>query len=297
MPFLALALGTTGGPRESNLTSFLLGPPEGSYFIALDAGSLLSGCSHAIERGHRYCHEKGLSDELALLHHIRAYLISHPHLDHLSGLIINSQIDRAKSILALPFTIDAIRDHLFNDIIWPNFSNEGENARNLYTYERLELGKKRKIAGTEMSVEPFLLAHSKRAPSSAFLIEKGGEYVLYLGDTASDKISGRPLLESLWRHIAPLIKEKKLRALFLECSYLKQRETHHLTAELFIEELNRLSEFSRSDLEGLKVVVIHRKEEFDEKNEQPKLIEEMLKKNNRWRVELLFPNQGESFLL
>lgn len=71
---------------------------------------------------------------------IHSFLITHPHLDHLSGLAINTpglEYGReAKAIVALPSMIDAIKTHIFNDTIWPNLSDEGDGA-GFVTYRRL----------------------------------------------------------------------------------------------------------------------------------------------------------------
>lgn len=76
---------------------------------------------------------------------IATYLITHSHLDHISGLVINtaalSNPMNPKRIAALPSTIDAMKDHIFNDIIWPNLSDENGGA-GLVTFTRLEESEK-----------------------------------------------------------------------------------------------------------------------------------------------------------
>jgi cAMP phosphodiesterase len=72
-----------------------------------------------------------------LLHSV---LITHPHLDHVSGIAINTPAleygREAKAIVALPSTIDAIKQNIFNDTIWPNLSDEGHGV-GFVTYRRL----------------------------------------------------------------------------------------------------------------------------------------------------------------
>jgi cAMP phosphodiesterase len=55
---------------------------------------------------------------------VSTYLITHPHLDHISGFVINTasfqHTSRPKRLAALSTTIDAIKTHIFNDVIWPN---------------------------------------------------------------------------------------------------------------------------------------------------------------------------------
>lgn len=73
---------------------------------------------------------------------IDTYLITHPHLDHISGFIINTAGlagPRRKKLAGLPGTIQALKTHIFNNVIWPNLSDEDHGA-GLFTYMRLNEG-------------------------------------------------------------------------------------------------------------------------------------------------------------
>lgn len=73
---------------------------------------------------------------------IDTYLITHPHLDHISGFAINTAGlagPRRKKLAGLPGTVQALKTHLFNNIIWPNLSDEDHGA-GLFTYMRLNEG-------------------------------------------------------------------------------------------------------------------------------------------------------------
>lgn len=127
--------------------------------VAVDAGTLFAGITRIFERckiesrGDDYVARDGpfiglsLPDTTARAnagHVIRnilgTILITHPHLDHLSALAINSQVLEAgsgpKAVAALPSVLTALKNHLFNDVIWPNMSDEDGGA-GLYTYQRL----------------------------------------------------------------------------------------------------------------------------------------------------------------
>jgi cAMP phosphodiesterase len=72
---------------------------------------------------------------------ISTFLITHPHLDHIAGFVINTAglpgpNSRPKRLAGLPKTIEAFRKHIFNDVIWPNLSDENLGA-GLVTYMRL----------------------------------------------------------------------------------------------------------------------------------------------------------------
>lgn len=75
--------------------------------------------------------------------HVSTYLITHPHLDHLSGFVINTaafhNTSRPKRLAALPFTVNAIKNHIFNNIIWPNLTDE-DGGVGLVTFQRLAEG-------------------------------------------------------------------------------------------------------------------------------------------------------------
>lgn len=73
---------------------------------------------------------------------VDTYLITHPHLDHISGMVVNTAAlpgTRVKRIAALPSTISAFKNHIFNNVIWPNLSDENDGA-GLVTYMRLVEG-------------------------------------------------------------------------------------------------------------------------------------------------------------
>ncbi|KAL6707526.1 elongation factor EF-1 gamma subunit [Coniothyrium glycines] len=75
--------------------------------------------------------------------HISTYLITHPHLDHVSGFVINTaafhNTSRPKRLAALPFTVNAIKNHIFNNVIWPNLTDE-DGGVGLVTFQRLAEG-------------------------------------------------------------------------------------------------------------------------------------------------------------
>lgn len=70
---------------------------------------------------------------------VDTYLITHPHLDHISGFVVNTAglpATRPKRLAGLPATISAFSNHIFNNVIWPNLSDE-KNGAGLVTYMRL----------------------------------------------------------------------------------------------------------------------------------------------------------------
>src|SRR5210317_1761050 len=72
----------------------------------------------------------GIGDlALAELQPIRHVFITHAHLDHIAGLpflvdsVFDEDVDTPVTVYARDETLRAIQDHLFNDVIWPNFAH------------------------------------------------------------------------------------------------------------------------------------------------------------------------------
>lgn len=64
--------------------------------------------------------------EIFIREQIKAYLISHGHLDHITGFLINSANDKSeKFIIGLNETIKIIKDHYFNNKAWADFGPTG----------------------------------------------------------------------------------------------------------------------------------------------------------------------------
>jgi len=83
-------------------------------------------------------------DELARIDHI---LISHSHLDHVLaiGLLADSVARRRAGLApirvhALPATIEALRTHLFNGVIWPDFTRLPSPERPVLAFEPFAVG-------------------------------------------------------------------------------------------------------------------------------------------------------------
>ena len=75
--------------------------------------------------------------------YVSTYLITHPHLDHLSGFTVNTAAfhatSRPKTLAALPSTVEAVKSHIFNDVIWPNLTDE-DGGVGFVTFQRLKEG-------------------------------------------------------------------------------------------------------------------------------------------------------------
>lgn len=292
--FEVVPLGVKGGVDETNLSAYLVAPKHTNNFICLDAGTINAGIEKAIENN-----VFTVSSDEVLRKYIKGYLISHAHLDHISGLIINSPADSSKTVYATKKCMETIENHYFNGEAWANFGDEGSGFQiKKYHFQTLPPGEETPLTNTEMTVKAFPLSHGNPVESTAFLIKNEENYVLYLGDTGPDEIEKSNNLRILWQAVAPLIKEKQLRGIFIEVSFPNEQPDNalygHLTPDHLMKELSKLEEFAgKGSLQDFKIIITHRKPPT--KNIQK--IKEQLKKDNALGVDFIFPEQGKKFEL
>jgi cAMP phosphodiesterase len=287
--FQVVPLGIKGGVDESNLSAYAIAASGTQDYVCLDAGTLHAGIRTAIKK------RVWKGDAIAFLRkQIKGYLISHPHFDHVNGLVINAPDDSSKYIYGIESCLSVLKEKHFSWKSWANFGNEGEApALNKYTYQYLIPGKEVPLHNTSLFVTPFVLSHVNPNESTAFLLRNGEHYVLYLGDTGCDRIEKSDKLQQLWQAIAPLVQTKKLKAVFIEVSFASEQPDNllfgHLTPALLMEELKVLERICGiGKLKNLNVVITHIKPHGN----RERLIKMQLKQLNSLQLNLIYPRQG-----
>ena len=289
--FTVVPLGVKGGLAEGNLSAYLVAAAGSPDFISLDAGSLRPGLEKAVAN-----HVFTTSVDEVLRQSIKGYCISHPHLDHVAGLLLNAPDDAPKPIYGLPACLITLQEDYFNWQAWPNFGSGGR-APALHKYELCELTPQQEtpLANTPLRVQAFVLSHGNPYQSTAFLVRSRDNYLLYLGDTGADELEKTHCLRDLWLAIQPLVERRQLRAIFMEVSYPNaQPPTQlfgHLTPTLLLRELAVLAQLTGpSALRGLPVVITHLKPTAGNET----LIKQELTAGNALQLQLVFPEQGRA---
>jgi cAMP phosphodiesterase len=288
--FTVVPLGVKGGIDESNLSAYLLAAGSSNDFICLDAGTLHFGIQQAIKKG-----SFKVSAETVLKQYIKGYFISHAHLDHVSGLIINSPEDSTKNIYGLAQCLETIKTHYFTWQSWANFTNEGDAPQlKKYSYHPLEPGDFVNIAGTNLQARVFPLSHSNLTSAALLVKNSNDAYALYLGDTGPDEVEKSSRLRELWQYVAPLIKDGSLKAIMIEVSFPNEQPDKtlfgHLTPNWFYKEMQVLASYSSAEaLKRVNVVITHVKPP-EAKIEQ---IKYQLRQQNTLGLKLIFPEQGK----
>jgi cAMP phosphodiesterase len=294
LAFEVVPLGVKGGVDETNLSAYLVAPINTHDYICFDAGTINAGIEKAISNK---IFKVSASD--VLRKYIKGYCISHAHLDHVSGLIINSPADSSKTVYATNKCMEMMQNHYFNGDTWANFGDEGPGYHiKKYHFQTVAFGEETKINNTTMTLKAFPLSHVNPFESTAFLIQNTNEAVLYLGDTGPDSVEKSTNLNELWQAIAPMIKSKQLKGIFIEVSFPnEQPDTSlfgHLTPKHLMEELHHLENIAgKGTLKNFNIIITHMKPPY----ENMVKIKNQLLKQNDLGVQLIFPEQGKRFEL
>jgi 3',5'-cyclic-nucleotide phosphodiesterase len=282
-----VVLGAEGGLLEGSLSSFLLSRAGRGEYVALDLGTLAGGLARVF----------GEDAGDVLGRHLHGAFLSHPHFDHVAGLIIGSPEITKLTVHGLPPTLEALRLHAFSGSLWANFTDEGPGAIGRLHLSTMTPGTPVFVPAAGLRVEALPLSHGGTT-STAFLVEADDAALLYLGDTGPDAVEREGRLAALWQRVAPLVADGRLRAIFIEVSFPDPRDEKllfgHLTPRWLIQELDVLAALVPSrTLRGLNVVVTHVKPSLERGVDVRKLVREQLRPLDERGVRVWIAASGE----
>ncbi|GAM28130.1 hypothetical protein SAMD00019534_113060, partial [Acytostelium subglobosum LB1] len=372
--YITIPLGTSGGLDDSDLSSFLLTKKGSNLFITFDAGTIWTGVSKFLANKNyvrsfnivfpQWATQEDQQIAWFVKNYILAYVIGHPHLDHVAGLVEASpedylpsgvlnihppietgllallkhiidpilldskQILSKKTIVGLPNTIQAIKDNLFNNLIWPNLPDFGRydyyTMKEGHSYDLMELvflnNSDRENLGknfpNNVEIKPFPTCHNDMMSTAFLLTDKiTGDQIVFFSDTGipSENVIGITCdylkrIRIIWQSI----HINKLKAIFLECSYTNSQPSTqlfgHLRPKDVIPVLAELIDYGiqttpkTMNLRHVKLVVQHIKPMA---NQSPttnfsvrQLIYKELSESNKFLgIQIIIPEQGEPICL
>ncbi|MDQ3058995.1 MAG: 3',5'-cyclic-nucleotide phosphodiesterase [Pseudomonadota bacterium] len=204
-------LGCSGGiAKDCRTTSFLL-----DHDLLVDAGTGVGDLT---------------LDEMLVIDHV---LLTHSHLDHIAALplmidSVAAQRDRPVQVYALQATIDALKTHIFNNVIWPDFSRLPTPAAPFILFHPLELGQTILLAGKTVEVLPAV--HSVPAAGYAVAGSLGGNWV-FTGDTSHNP--------ALWARLNRMdVAMLVIETAFSNCDAELAERSQHLCPQSLAAELD-----------------------------------------------------------
>ncbi len=155
-------LGCSGAiAKDCRTTSFLIGED-----VLIDAGTGVGDLT---------------LDEMSAIDHV---LLTHSHLDHIAALplmvdAIASTRTTPLQVYGLPGTLQAIRAHVFNNVIWPDFTRIPSPEAPFIEFNEIATGSPLLVAGKQFEVLPAV--HT--VPAVGYAVQTPSGYWVFSGDT------------------------------------------------------------------------------------------------------------------
>jgi len=191
----------------------------------------------------------GIGDlELSDLDSIRHVFLTHAHLDHIAGLpmladrIFDEHFEVPLTVYAREETLRAVQDHLFNGIIWPDFTQLPSAANPMLRYQVCLPGDT--VTIRHRSFYAVDVMHT--VPTLGYTVQNSGGAFAVSGDTRTN--------ETLW----PVLNAcDDLRLLVIEVSFPDEMEqlateAGHYCPRTLTRDLERLRHSPEIWLTGMK---------------------------------------------
>ena len=172
-------------------------------------------------------------EELAKIDHI---FVTHSHLDHVCCIPL--LLDSVMGIRNAPVTVhataetwQALKDHIFNWKIWPDFTVIPSPESPILNFEPIEVGQTTTLSGRKFTALPA----NHVVPTIGILVDSGRASLAFTSDTTS--------CDALWES---LNKVENLKHLIIETAFCDAdldvaRASKHLSPKLLEAELRKLT--------------------------------------------------------
>ena len=164
---------------------------------------------------------------------IHTIFITHSHLDHIRSIpaladnIIIKNMSHTVSVQSTIEVITALQNHLFNNIIWPDFTKIPSAESPVLRFNAIVPYNEYIV--NEYRVTAIPVNHT--VPTVGYVVKSGGKTLVYTGDTGPT--------EEIWKYCSGAD------ALIVEVSFPDSMNdlaqlTKHLTASMLVEELKKI---------------------------------------------------------
>ena len=206
-------LGCSGGVSANLRTTSLLVDDD----VLIDAGTGVGDLS---------------LEEMSRIQHV---FLTHSHLDHIASLplLVDTIFDRIRDPLvvhARADTIEALKQHIFNNIIWPDFSRLPSADRPVMTFNILSPNEHCELKGRNFEMIPV----NHIVPGAGYRVSGKTGVFVFSGDTTSN--------DTLWQ---ALNAGDRLDVLMVEAAFANKdidlcRRAGHYCPQLLGEDILKL---------------------------------------------------------
>jgi len=173
---------------------------------------------------------------LDVMKRIDHVFLTHSHLDHVATLpllidSVSSWRDRPLVVHAREVTLQALRDHIFNNVIWPDFSRIPSSQSPFMRYQAMVPGSE--VALDNLRIRSVPVNHV--VPCVGYLLSGPAGSLAFSGDTTET--------EEFWEVLNAC---PELRHVIVETSFPDKDEAlcrlaHHFTPRMLVRELKKLN--------------------------------------------------------
>lgn len=206
-------LGCSGGIGKGLRTTSLLIDDD----ILIDAGSGVGDLT---------------LEEMCRLRHV---FLTHSHMDHFTflPLLIDTMFPRISTpivIHGLKETLDALKTHIFNWTIWPDFAKLPDEEHPVMLYQEMKPGEVFDVDGRKFE----MIEVNHIVPCVSYRVESGSRSMAFSGDTTTN--------DGMWE---ALNAHDSLDLLIVEAAFPNAAEelsriSRHYTASMLAEDIKKL---------------------------------------------------------
>jgi ribonuclease BN (tRNA processing enzyme) len=164
---------------------------------------------------------------------IENIFITHSHLDHIRSIppladnIIIKNMLHSVTVSSIPVVIEAMKVHLFNNVIWPDFTKIPSEDAPVINFSAIEPYRSYAVGNYTITAIPV----NHTVPTVGYVVNSGGKTLVYTGDTGPT--------EEIWQYCSGAD------ALIVEVSFPDALQnlaqlTKHLTVAMLTEELAKI---------------------------------------------------------
>ena len=193
--------------------------------------------------------------DLHELNKINDIILTHAHWDHVAclPLMVDAIFSLRKTpvnIWASPEILDVIKEHMFNNKLWPDFTkiNMINSSEAIVKLNELDEKKTQIISDCEISVLPA----NHGIPACGIRVKSDKKSYIFSGDSGD--------CPEFWDYVN---NDSALQGLIVECSY--PESMHELALLTMHLSVTNIKERTKDLSHSVKKIIVHRKPGFEKK--------------------------------